>query len=225
MAERSLYQILNVAASAEPEVIEAAYRTLMKKYHPDRTAEAALRARASEINSAYSVLRNPRRRADYDRLETARRQAGMEAPPMPPWPPQAPSATRRLNAAAWSGWAAALVIGCLAATIPTERRIVVSAPAPEPPPAVAAAGFAAEGSGPVLPPALAEAALAPVTDAIVEPAIVAAAAVAVPATAPAPAPRRTTAQQHRRTTGGGRGASSVRQPADREFLERQGFIY
>lgn len=62
------YSILGVAPTSEPEVIEAAYRALMKKYHPDKwsgqSAEAELRAKL--INEAYSALRDPRRRREYD---------------------------------------------------------------------------------------------------------------------------------------------------------------
>lgn len=62
------YSILGVAPTSEPEVIEAAYRALMKKYHPDKwngqNAEAELRAKL--INEAYSALRDPRRRREYD---------------------------------------------------------------------------------------------------------------------------------------------------------------
>lgn len=51
---------------AEPAEIRAAYRALMRIYHPDadRSREAA--DRACQINAAYSVLNNPERRASYD---------------------------------------------------------------------------------------------------------------------------------------------------------------
>ena len=62
------YEILGVATTSEPEVIEAAYRTLMKKYHPDRQRGNHIGAnrRASELNEAYHVLSNPQRRQSYD---------------------------------------------------------------------------------------------------------------------------------------------------------------
>lgn len=68
------YAILQVDPSAEQEVIEAAYRRLSRKYHPDvNTApEAAERMRA--INLAYATLSNPNRRVIYDR---GLRQAGI----------------------------------------------------------------------------------------------------------------------------------------------------
>lgn len=54
------YSILGVAPEAEPEVVEAAYRALMKKYHPDRWAGAPEdgKARAQDINAAYDAVRS-----------------------------------------------------------------------------------------------------------------------------------------------------------------------
>ena len=64
---RSLYEILQVDPRAEPEVLEAAFRRLARKYHPDvsRTSDSA--ERMKELNAAYQVLRDPAKRADYDR--------------------------------------------------------------------------------------------------------------------------------------------------------------
>ena len=64
----TLYDILDVAPDAAQGVIEAAYRALIKKYHPDRIAAGAGgdEKRAAEINQAYTVLRDPARRALYD---------------------------------------------------------------------------------------------------------------------------------------------------------------
>ena len=65
------YAMLQVREDADPEVIEAAYRQLMKKYHPDRAAgeprlAAALHERAKVLNQAYAVLRDPVSRRAYD---------------------------------------------------------------------------------------------------------------------------------------------------------------
>jgi hypothetical protein len=62
------YKVLQVDPSAEPEVIEAAYRALSKKYHPDinRTPEA--QSRMSQINTAYDVLGDPSKRRDYNSI-------------------------------------------------------------------------------------------------------------------------------------------------------------
>lgn len=62
------YATLKVSRDAPAEVIQAAYRSLARKYHPDHGArtpdsEAAMKA----INAAYEVLGDPTRRAAYDR--------------------------------------------------------------------------------------------------------------------------------------------------------------
>ena len=62
-----LYEILQVHPSAYPEVIEAAYRRLAQIYHPDRNPAPDAEERMTEINRAYEVLRDPQKRAAYDR--------------------------------------------------------------------------------------------------------------------------------------------------------------
>ena len=63
------YDTLKVSRDAPIEVIQAAYRSLARKYHPDhsrgRTShdEAAMKA----INAAYEILSDPARRSAYDR--------------------------------------------------------------------------------------------------------------------------------------------------------------
>jgi curved DNA-binding protein CbpA len=61
------YERLGVTRDSEPEVIDAAYRALMRKYHPDRNPEPAARARATELTGVYATLRDPARRQEYDR--------------------------------------------------------------------------------------------------------------------------------------------------------------
>ena len=65
----NFYETLGVSRNSEPEVIEAAYRALMKKYHPDlwRGDPAAAETRAKQINEAFATLRDPMRRRAYDR--------------------------------------------------------------------------------------------------------------------------------------------------------------
>jgi hypothetical protein len=62
------YEILGVDRGAEQEVIDAAFRAMMRRYHPDTfvgpTAEAERRAK--QLNEAYAFLRNPERRRAYD---------------------------------------------------------------------------------------------------------------------------------------------------------------
>jgi curved DNA-binding protein CbpA len=104
---RNHYQILNVAPDAEAVVIEAAYRALMKKYHPDHAfAAPSPGPSASEINQAYSTLRNPERRAEYDRRERTRLQSVQLAAAYKP-----PPAQRVSRVFGWGGWVVAAVMG------------------------------------------------------------------------------------------------------------------
>ena len=60
------YAILGVSPAAEDVVIGAAYRALMRHYHPDTNPDPTAQARAREITAAYAVLRDPAKRAEYD---------------------------------------------------------------------------------------------------------------------------------------------------------------
>lgn len=59
------YQTLGVTPDASLEVIEAVWRTLSKKYHPDNklTGNEEL---SRAVNHAHDVLKNPKKRAAYD---------------------------------------------------------------------------------------------------------------------------------------------------------------
>jgi len=72
-AEADLYRVLQVDPSAEPEVIEAAYKRLALKYHPDHNrGDALAEEQMKRINAAYTVLRKADLRADYDARSGAR---------------------------------------------------------------------------------------------------------------------------------------------------------
>ena len=60
------YQTLQVDPAADPEVIEAAFRRLAMKYHPDRSLDPAAAERMRELLEAKSVLTDPVRRRAYD---------------------------------------------------------------------------------------------------------------------------------------------------------------
>lgn len=83
------YATLQVSRRSEDLVIRAAYLALMRRYHPDTNPsdDAALRTRA--INSAYAVLGDPDRRAEYDQMRA--RAMWFEPPPRRPfaWLPMA----------------------------------------------------------------------------------------------------------------------------------------
>jgi curved DNA-binding protein CbpA len=61
------YKILQVDSEAEDEVIQAAYRRLAQKYHPDRASGQEAMERMVSINAAWELIGEPNRRAAYDR--------------------------------------------------------------------------------------------------------------------------------------------------------------
>jgi curved DNA-binding protein len=64
------YNILQVNSNCDAKILEAAYHYLAKMHHPDRTGSADA-TKFNEVIEAYRVLRNPDRRAEYDRLYAA----------------------------------------------------------------------------------------------------------------------------------------------------------
>jgi curved DNA-binding protein CbpA len=236
-AVRTHYEILNVAPDAELVVIEAAYRALMKKYHPDQGggAGAAEGPSAAAINQAYGVLRDPGRRADYDHKEWVRQRDLRLAAFQPP-----PAAPRQTNFFGWGGWLVSAVLAGMIAlmaskssapqlseaervgTVPalpdmrtqpvaTDKSLVTPAEAAS----IRAEAFAPRSAPepPKAPPAAAAPVQAPPP---------AAPAAAVPAPAPAPAHRPAYARHHGPVHHRG---SAVAARHDRDFLERQGYIY
>ncbi len=69
MEEKNYYDWLEISRNASPEVVEKAYKTLVKKYHPD-LQEGENKQQAEEmikkINEAYSVLSDETKRKQYD---------------------------------------------------------------------------------------------------------------------------------------------------------------
>lgn len=66
---KNYYDILQINKNASPEIIEKAYKTLAKKYHPDlQPEENKLNSEQilKEINEAYEILSNPEKKAIYD---------------------------------------------------------------------------------------------------------------------------------------------------------------
>jgi len=61
------YEILQVHRSADPDVVEAAYKKLIFKHHPDRGGDPDT---AKRITGAYYVLKDQTRRREYDSAYT-----------------------------------------------------------------------------------------------------------------------------------------------------------
>ncbi len=61
-----LYEILQVHPSAQPEIIQAAYRRLALLYHPDTNPSPEATAAMAAVNRAFEVLSDTEKRAEYD---------------------------------------------------------------------------------------------------------------------------------------------------------------
>ena len=69
MAKRDYYDVLGVGRSADEKDLKAAYRKLAKQLHPDANqGDAQTEAKFKELNEAYDVLKDPQKRAAYDRF-------------------------------------------------------------------------------------------------------------------------------------------------------------
>ncbi|MGR6033995.1 MAG: molecular chaperone DnaJ [Candidatus Nitrosoglobus sp.] len=69
MAKRDYYEILGVARNASDAEIKKAYRQLAMKYHPDRNPDdKAAEEQFKDVQEAYDVLSNARKRTAYDQF-------------------------------------------------------------------------------------------------------------------------------------------------------------
>ncbi len=77
---RDYYEILGVDRGADGEAVKKAYRKLALKYHPDRNGGSDEGAeKFKEATEAYEVLRDPEKRAAYDRFGHAGVKGGAGA--------------------------------------------------------------------------------------------------------------------------------------------------
>ncbi|MHB8576036.1 MAG: J domain-containing protein [Dehalococcoidia bacterium] len=70
-----LYALLQVSPRADVDVIEAAYRVLARRFHPDVNSSPNATAAMARLNAAWETLRDPAERAAYDRQDS-----GIRAP-------------------------------------------------------------------------------------------------------------------------------------------------
>jgi curved DNA-binding protein len=81
---KDYYQIMGVDRDATAAQVKQAYRRLARKYHPDVSKEKDAEARFKDVGEAYEVLKDPEKRAAYDRLGKGPRP-GEEFRPPPDW--------------------------------------------------------------------------------------------------------------------------------------------
>lgn len=109
MERRDPFRILQVQPDADPDVVTAAYRVLARKVHPDASSSLseAEERRMVDLNWAYSVVRDPVKRAKW---ESDRRRAPPPTPAetathgAPRGPLDADGAGLRLDFGRYEGW-------------------------------------------------------------------------------------------------------------------------
>ena len=60
------YNILGVSPTATTEEIKKAYRSLAMRHHPDRSTQPGAESRFNAIKTAYEILSDPQKKAEYN---------------------------------------------------------------------------------------------------------------------------------------------------------------
>lgn len=77
--KRDYYEILGVSKTASADELKKAYRKLAMQYHPDKNKSKEAEERFKEINEAYEVLSDAKKKQMYDQLGHAAFQGGPSA--------------------------------------------------------------------------------------------------------------------------------------------------
>lgn len=84
MEFKDYYSVLGLSRTATEDEIKRSYRKLARKYHPDVSKEPQAEERFKEIQEAYEVLKDPKKRGAYDQLG-ANWKNGQDFRPPPGW--------------------------------------------------------------------------------------------------------------------------------------------
>lgn len=84
MASQDFYSTLGVARTASDDEIKRAYRRLARRFHPDVSKDADADGKFKAMKEAYEVLKDPVKRAAYDRFG-ASGHGGMNTESPTPW--------------------------------------------------------------------------------------------------------------------------------------------
>jgi len=84
MEFKDYYTTLGLSRTATADEIKRAYRKLARKYHPDVSKEKNAEERFKEVQEAYEVLKDSKKRAAYDQLGSQWKN-GQDFRPPPDW--------------------------------------------------------------------------------------------------------------------------------------------
>ena len=130
------YELLQVSPKADPEIIEAAYRRLALKFHPDHNPLPQATAKMQALNEAYNILKDPQRRAEYDQELNRPNHDDLTDDDYTP-PPRRVSWLARLGRSEWAarlGWLAVvgLLVGLIVFWLGQHEAGPISAAGPTP---------------------------------------------------------------------------------------------
>jgi len=107
------YRVLQVDPTADQEVVQAAYRALARRFHPDVAPDLETARQMAAINAAFDLIRDADRREAYDREHGhgvaapsgSNGEAPVATPPPAAPPPSAVSWSSSRQGASWEGTA------------------------------------------------------------------------------------------------------------------------
>ena len=76
MPQNDYYEVLGLTKGASDSEIKQAYRRLALKWHPDKNPTKEAENKFKEINQAYEVLSDPKKKEAYDQFGHAAFEGG-----------------------------------------------------------------------------------------------------------------------------------------------------